>query len=201
MGQRMNDLFSNGTNLANWNGDLTDLAALQAASGKDANSLSADPMYYSNTNLHAQAAEVDSAAIPLGDVTDDIDSDPRDATFPDIGADEFVFGVIGIGPGDDVIIATKIPKTFEIDQNYPNPFNPITNIRYGLPKSSQVRIEIYNILGQKVVTLVNEQKEAGYYSAIWSGRNDYGTEVGSGIYIYRIQADNFVKTKRMVLMR
>jgi hypothetical protein len=196
-----NDLYNTGTNLAYWGGDRTDLAALQAASGKDTNSLSANPVYYSNTNLHAQAAEVDSAATPLAEVTDDIDGDPRDDTFPDIGADEFVFGVIGIDQGDDEIITAKIPKTYEIYQNYPNPFNPVTNIRYGLPRLSQVKIEIFNILGQKVRTLVNEQKEAGYYTAIWSGRNDYDAKVGSGIYIYRIQAGDFVRVKRMVLMK
>ena len=137
----------------------------------------------------------------MAEVTDDIDGDPRDATFPDIGADEFVFGVIGIGQGDDEIITAKIPKAYEIYQNYPNPFNPVTNIRYGLPRLSQVKIEIYNILGQKVRTLVDEQKEAGYYTTIWGGRNDYGAKVGSGIYIYRIQAGDFVRVKRMVLMK
>ncbi|NIT56670.1 MAG: hypothetical protein GWN00_10680, partial [Aliifodinibius sp.] len=134
-----NDLYSNGTNLAYWNGNLTDLAALQAASGKDANSITADPLYVSNTNLHATAAEVDSAATPLAEVTDDIDNEMRDANFPDIGADEFVFGMVGIEEGEDKIITAHIPKTYEINQNYPNPFNPVTHIRYGLPRSSQVK--------------------------------------------------------------
>jgi hypothetical protein len=88
-----NDIFTSGEQFAHWGGDdVADLAGLQNASGKDQNSISADPLFISVNNLHARAADVDSAGIPLASVVDDIDGEPRDPNFPDIGADEFVFG-------------------------------------------------------------------------------------------------------------
>ena len=87
-----NDFFVTDTILAYWNGNVSNLAALQAASGKDANSITVNPQFISNTDLHARAAEIDSAGTPLAEVVDDIDDEVRDATFPDIGADEFIFG-------------------------------------------------------------------------------------------------------------
>jgi hypothetical protein len=96
---------------------------------------------------------------------------------------------------------TQLPKEFEISQNYPNPFNPTTVIEYALPKSSDVKIKIYNILGQEVRNLVNERQEAGYKIIGWDGKDDHGMEVSSGIYFYRIVAGNFVKSKKMVLLK
>ena len=81
-------------------------------------------------------------------------------------------------------------------QNYPNPFNPETKIRYQLPTASKVVIKIYNILGSEVMELVNEQKEAGIYEAEFNASN-----LSSGTYIYKISADNFVQTKKMILLK
>ena len=81
-------------------------------------------------------------------------------------------------------------------QNYPNPFNPTTTIRYQLPKESKVVIKIYNILGAEVMELLNEQKEPGIYEVEFNADS-----LSSGTYIYRIIADNFVETKKMVLMK
>lgn len=95
----------------------------------------------------------------------------------------------------------KIPVKFMVNQNYPNPFNPSTAIRYGLPKSEFVTIIIFNTLGQKVRTLVNGQREAGFHSAVWDSRNDAGEKVGSGIYVYRVYSGRDFITKKMILLK
>ena len=99
-----------------------------------------------------------------------------------------------------------LPKVFALGQNYPNPFNPGTQIKYQLPVTAQVNLAIYNVLGRKVRTLVDEEKAAGFYSVQWDGFNDYKTKVGSGVYFVRIEArgadaGNFVLTKKMTLLK
>jgi hypothetical protein len=93
------------------------------------------------------------------------------------------------------------PIRFDLKQNYPNPFNPITVVEYTLPKSSQVRIQIYNILGQRVRLLVDEWQETGGKKVEWDGKDDDGIEVGSGIYFYRVTAGDFVDCKKMTLIK
>ena len=95
----------------------------------------------------------------------------------------------------------EIPTTFAVAQNFPNPFNPTTTIKYQLPNSGHVRLTIYNLLGQKVRTLVNTRQDAGYYQAVWDGRNDQGNQVSSGIYIYRFEGEGFIRTLKMILMK
>jgi hypothetical protein len=90
----------------------------------------------------------------------------------------------------------EIVSSFLIYQNYPNPFNPSTKIRYQLPKESKVVIKIYDILGSEVMELLNEQKEAGIYEAEFKANN-----LSSGTYIYKISTDNFVQTKKMVVLK
>lgn len=94
-----------------------------------------------------------------------------------------------------------LPKSLELFQNYPNPFNPTTTIKYQLPKSTEVSLKIYNLLGQLVRILIDEKQMAGNYSIIWDGKNDNGQLVTSGVYMCRIQTQNFVKTKKMILIR
>ena len=96
---------------------------------------------------------------------------------------------------------TAIPRTYQLFQNYPNPFNPQTMIKYDLPKPGHVNITVYNILGQKVGTLVDEHQEAGHQSVKWDGKGDKGKEVASGIYFYKIKTVGFEKTKKMVLLK
>jgi flagellar hook assembly protein FlgD len=95
----------------------------------------------------------------------------------------------------------ELPLTFDLKQNYPNPFNPSTIISYQVPQSELVNLEVYNALGQKVRTLVNEVQETGHYQIAWNGNNDSGTQLASGIYFYRISAGSFVKVMKMVLLR
>ncbi|UCE19535.1 MAG: T9SS type A sorting domain-containing protein [Gemmatimonadota bacterium] len=102
------------------------------------------------------------------------------------------------------VILRQGPQSFTLEQNYPNPFNPRTEIRYQLPhvgSSLHTTLTIYNILGQEVRTLVNEVKEPGYYQVTWDARDDFGFEVSSGVYFYQIRTENFVETKRMLLMK
>ncbi len=94
-----------------------------------------------------------------------------------------------------------LPQEFHLSQNYPNPFNPETTIRFTLPKSGHVQLVIFNILGQKVKMLVDENRKAGFYSLIWNGRDEFGNAVPSGIYYYSIKAGKFHDTKRMILAR
>ena len=95
----------------------------------------------------------------------------------------------------------SIPEVFALHQNYPNPFNPITTQRYDLPEQATVNIIIYDMLGRQVRTLVNQTQDAGFKSVIWDAINDYGKPVSAGVYLYQIQAGEFVQTKKMVLLK
>ncbi len=95
-----------------------------------------------------------------------------------------------------------LPTEFSLGQNYPNPFNAFTRIQYGLPGPSRVSLVVFNVLGQKVRTLLERRsQEAGFHSVDWDGRDDSGREVGSGLYVYRLQAGDFVQAKKMTLLR
>lgn len=94
-----------------------------------------------------------------------------------------------------------LPGKFVLQQNFPNPFNPETVIEYELPSSSNVTIEIFNILGQKIRTLIDSQKPAGYHSIVWDGKDNSGTEVSTGIYFYRLKTGEFGKTKKMLFLK
>ncbi|UCE65246.1 MAG: T9SS type A sorting domain-containing protein, partial [Candidatus Zixiibacteriota bacterium] len=94
-----------------------------------------------------------------------------------------------------------IPENFFISQNYPNPFNPYTTLSYGLPRDSDVRIDIFNILGQRVVTLVNEFQTAGFKSISWGGKDRSGDNVSSGIYFYTIEAGDYRDSRKMLLIK
>jgi len=94
-----------------------------------------------------------------------------------------------------------LPYRFELSQNYPNPFNPVTTIEYSLPRRSNVRIDIFNLLGQNVRTLVNREQSAGDYSITWDGRSASGESVSTGVYFYRFQAGDHVETKKMLLLK
>ncbi|MFC1728929.1 T9SS type A sorting domain-containing protein [candidate division KSB1 bacterium] len=94
-----------------------------------------------------------------------------------------------------------IPDTYYIRQNYPNPFNAGTIIEYGLPEHAKVTITIYNMLGQVVKKLVDENMDAGAYKATWNGTNAKGTSVGSGVYMYRIKAGTYETAKKLILLK
>jgi len=85
--------------------------------------------------------------------------------------------------------------------NYPNPFNPSTTIKYSLKEDSKVKLNIYNIKGQNIKQLVNDQLTAGQHSVIWTGKDDDDSPVSSGIYFYNLKTENHEKTKRMILLK
>ncbi|MDP6755997.1 MAG: T9SS type A sorting domain-containing protein, partial [Candidatus Marinimicrobia bacterium] len=105
------------------------------------------------------------------------------------------------GAGNTDIILKPVPKEFALHQNYPNPFNPVTTINYDLPQQTHVNLMIYDILGREVVKLVSSEIPAGYQSVVWNTRNNLGAPVSAGIYFYQIQTKDFVKTKKMVLLK
>ncbi|MFP4547820.1 MAG: T9SS type A sorting domain-containing protein [Fidelibacterota bacterium] len=110
-----------------------------------------------------------------------------------------------VGTIDESIIADiddeKIPQGYHLYQNYPNPFNPETRIQFQLPENQRVRINIYNLLGQRVKTLVNQPYSQGLHTVQWHGDNDFGKPVASGIYIYRLRSEKFTKSYKCILLR
>lgn len=96
---------------------------------------------------------------------------------------------------------TTIPDEYSLSQNYPNPFNPSTSIKYALPVEGMVSVKVFNMLGQEVKTLVSEVKNAGTYNLTWNGTDNSGSSIASGVYIVRIQANDFVMSRKMVLLK
>jgi hypothetical protein len=104
-------------------------------------------------------------------------------------------------PGSSDSENSALPKAFILHQNYPNPFNPTTTIRYALPADSRVFLKVYNAAGQEVRTLVNTTQSAGEKKIRWDGTNNRGEKVGSGIYLYKLETADFVRTRKMILMK
>jgi hypothetical protein len=97
--------------------------------------------------------------------------------------------------------AVSLPSEFNLQQNYPNPFNPETIIKFSLPQDSWVTLKVFNLLGQVVITLVDEQKAAGEYTVSWNGKNGQNQDVSSGVYFYRIKAGDHESVRSMTLLR
>ncbi len=111
---------------------------------------------------------------------------------------------VGLGkystPTDDLTVTTT-PEEFSLGNNYPNPFNPTTLISYNLPEASQVTMAVYDLMGRKVKTLVQEFQPAGNHSVIWNATNDNGTKMSGGMYFYQIRAGTFQQTHKMILLK
>jgi hypothetical protein len=112
------------------------------------------------------------------------------------------------GPSDevkDILLSVEstsgLPRDFKLNQNYPNPFNPVTCIPYEVPKESYVRIIIYNMKGQEVVKLVDENKEGGRYEVAWDGRDNLGNLVSSNMYLVRMQAGPFNQSQKLTFIQ
>lgn len=134
------------------------------------------------------------------------DPQPVNITYQELNSDNLImrkteasengYSITLVRKGVDFDLDPSTPATFELFNNYPNPFNPATNIKFGIPSSSFVTIEIFNILGQKVHTLTNKSYEAGFYTIPFQADN-----LSSGIYIYTLSAGNFTTTKKMALIK
>ncbi|MBN2029862.1 T9SS type A sorting domain-containing protein [bacterium] len=120
----------------------------------------------------------------------------QNQTEPTFGVDPIY--VVGLGNFER---SDLLPTTYDLGKNYPNPFNPETNIAYQLPEANRVELLIFNTLGQRIRTLIDERKEAGYYTVKWDGLDERGLQVGSGIYFIRMQAGNIVKIEKMTLIK
>jgi hypothetical protein len=112
-----------------------------------------------------------------------------------------IVGEMNKGEEGSEVKESFVPKDFSLSQNLPNPFNPQTEISYDLPNACHVKLSIYNLLGQKIKTVVDEYQTTGQKTVHWDGRDDRGNEVASGIYFYRIQAGDFTDAKKMMLMK
>jgi len=110
---------------------------------------------------------------------------------------------VSVGIGNDPHSLPSLPKAFMLSQNYPNPFNPSTTIDYSIPEGEAVNVTmlIYDLRGRLIRDLINEEKSPGRYSIHWDGRNSEGREVGSGVYLYRIEAGEFASMKKMIIAR
>jgi hypothetical protein len=121
---------------------------------------------------------------------------------PSIGfqvGDRFVF--------NPTVVATSVengnepPLTFSLSQNFPNPFNPTTNFEFRLPVRNMVVVKVFDLLGREIATLVNDTRDAGTYRVSWNGQSVNGVATSTGVYFCRIEAGDFVQTKKMVLIR
>jgi len=101
----------------------------------------------------------------------------------------------------DIGLNNRTPETYSLAQNFPNPFNSITKIKYHLPKSSLVSIKVYNLLGEEIKTLIDQVETAGEKSVDWDGTNSLGQTVSSGVYIYRLEAEGMVLSRKMMYLR
>ncbi len=135
----------------------------------------------------------DFNTLELSDVMLYIDNG-RDGSF-----DDTTMVAVATDVGDDH--GAALPNRFALEQNYPNPFNPSTTIRYSLPTASEVKITVVNMLGRTVATLVDARRSAGQHEVVWNGRDDAGNAVASGLYLYRLQSENFRATKKMMLLK
>ena len=93
------------------------------------------------------------------------------------------------------------PEAYSLEPNHPNPFNPRTTISYRLPKTAQVSLIIYNLLGQEVRLLVDTHQRVGFHQAVWDGRDRLGRTVASGVYLYRLRAGDYSETRKMILLK
>jgi len=127
-----------------------------------------------------------------------------DVTARDENTDEVTVGATGygvfsiaLGTIDDI----ALPNRYTLYQNYPNPFNPVTVIQYDLPEKSKVKLTIYDLAGRQVRSLVNESQAPGLKTIVWDARDGMGNKMGAGVYIYQLKTDNYIDSKKMILVK
>jgi len=163
-------------------------------------SLTATLTLSGNATSHADANDVSDLQFTF-----------TDAAFTDGSASAISNAVgassnLGIDFSDTIITNVSdrqpgIPKTYALHQNYPNPFNPVTTITYDLVRSSKVELTIYNVMGQKVRMLFSQTQTAGFKRVTWDGKNDAGNAIASGVYIYRLQAGQFIRSRKLLFLK
>lgn len=128
-------------------------------------------------------------------------SDPKHQWIVDIGSLSLSFlkaheVITSLQTTDDIV-----PNDFRLFQNYPNPFNPVTTIEYSVPYQANVEIAVYNVIGQKIATMINDVHESGKHLIYWNGRDANGRLVSSGVYIYIMKSGSFAESKKLILLR
>jgi predicted GH43/DUF377 family glycosyl hydrolase len=171
---------TNYNTLADWQATLNDLHSY------------VEMPHFVEPYLHIDPAiptYIEARGTPIAGIEYDFDGDLRNTLTPDIGADE-IDGTPGVGD-------ENVPPTeFVLEQNYPNPFNPSTTFRYSIPQTSKVVIKVYDILGNEIALLMDEEKTVGTYELTWNA-----VGLSSGIYFYQLKAGEFVQTRKMLLIK
>ncbi len=140
----------------------------------------------------------DATELELGEYTGYLRVDSNDPDEPSIAVECTLVVADPTGTDDP---AGSLPSAFALDQNYPNPFNPSTDISFALPNQSEVELNVYDMLGRQVKSLVNEEMRAGYHTVIWDGTDNSGRSVSSGIYFYTIKAGDFSQSRKMLMLK
>lgn len=176
-----------------------------------------DPAYYPTPTgdgeiifQYKEVEEAGSCTVGIENSTEDVGLQYLFNEIYDATADELVNGLAikfttkaptVVSVDDDGGIKELVPTAYKLEQNYPNPFNPQTIISYSIPEQAFVKLCIYDINGTLVKSLLEGNQSAGSYQMIWNGENSTGIKVGSGVYFYRIQANSFVQTRKMILLK
>ncbi len=187
------DFYSNETTFS---GDLSGWSVPPSGSGHPGNH-NYDPSFVdaNEDDFHLQASSL------LIDEGDPNMTDPDESTI-NMGRYGGTAEYTQASSSKPVVLAREdTPLVFALSQNAPNPFNPETTISYALPQSEQVKLVIYNVLGQEIRTLVNAFKAAGNYRVVWNSKDDFGRSVSSGIYMYQITAGEFTHTRKMLILK
>jgi hypothetical protein len=164
---------------------------------------------YLDNHLAKSVVSSDNEAVWTLVLTDDADVSVEVATIPDI-YDVTIDGInvrevssVKLEAGEHTLVTLlkAVPVNFVLEQNRPNPFNPVTSINYSVPSETRVTLEVFNVLGEKLRTLVDEVQTAGNWTARWDGKNDNGEQMTSGVYFYKMTAGGFSATHKMTLVK
>jgi len=159
------------------------------------NAWTAEPSGFSNFAYRVRYIGQDAARnFPIDPWTMPIDTWTNAEIKPDQDTDPYT--ALGI---EDLTV--ELPKEFTLYQNYPNPFNPSTNFKFDLPEKSHVKLVIYNVLGQEVARVVDENLKAGEYAVSWNGLDNNGNLISSGMYFYKLETDNYTAVKKLVMLK
>jgi hypothetical protein len=125
------------------------------------------------------------------------------STWTSVKSNYRIRAVVATSTGVNAVIpgGQNVPSMYDLGQNYPNPFNPSTKISYNIGDPGNVRLQVFDILGREVATLVDERQAAGSYTVTWSGRDMRNIPVTSGVYFYRLESGAYTKTNKMVLVK
>ena len=172
-----------------------------------------NPEFVNGYHLDSSSACVNAGDNNAPDLPEfDYDGNPRVVDFVDMGACEYQGGgsgnknakIVGNTDSNNPPLPTSVPKEFKLSQSYPNPFNPVAVIEFTIGNEqpySRITLKIFNITGQLVRTLVDEEKTPGTYTVTWDGKNNSNEEVASGVYFYELKSNNLRESKRMVLIK